>query len=84
MPALTQRLHDLHDLHDHSITEALDEVLAVSLHPVAVMGGHDLPRDSPGYANAVALGQAFGAVPKVRTGVGAGLVSGCGPTGANK
>jgi predicted Rossmann-fold nucleotide-binding protein len=55
LPALAQRLHD------HSITEALNEVLAVSPHPVAVMGGHDLPRHSPGYANAVALGQALGA-----------------------
>ena len=55
LPALAQRLHD------HSITEALDDVLAVSPHPVAVMGGHDLPRDSSGYAHAVALGQALGA-----------------------
>ncbi|HEY4020428.1 MAG TPA: hypothetical protein VGM75_17180, partial [Pseudonocardiaceae bacterium] len=54
LPALAQRLHD------HSITEALGEVLAVSPHPVAVMGGHDLARDSAGYARAVALGQALG------------------------
>ena len=55
LPALAQRLHD------HSITEALEDVLALSPHPVAVMGGHDLARDSAGYARAVALGQALGA-----------------------
>jgi predicted Rossmann-fold nucleotide-binding protein len=55
LPTLAQRLHD------HSITEALEDVLAVSPHPVAVMGGHDLARDSTGYARAVALGQALGA-----------------------
>lgn len=71
LPALAQRLHD------HSITEALDDVLAVSPHPVAVMGGHDLPRDSPGYAHAVALGQALGASPSgftVLTGGGPGAM----------
>ncbi|HEX4225723.1 MAG TPA: hypothetical protein VHZ97_25390 [Pseudonocardiaceae bacterium] len=73
LPALAQRLHD------HSITEALAEVLAVSPHPVAVMGGHDLPRDSPGYARAVALGQALGASATgftVLTGGGPGAMEG--------
>ncbi len=71
LPALAQRLHD------HSITEALGEVLALSPHPVAVMGGHDLARDSAGYANAVALGQALGASPTgftVLTGGGPGAM----------
>ncbi|HEX3780914.1 MAG TPA: hypothetical protein VHX38_14705 [Pseudonocardiaceae bacterium] len=71
LPALAQRLHD------HSITEALGEVLARSPYPVAVMGGHDLARDSAGYANAVALGRALGASPTgftVLTGGGPGAM----------
>jgi predicted Rossmann-fold nucleotide-binding protein len=52
-------LHALAErLHDHSITEALDDVLTGS--PVAVMGGHALARGSQGYRNAVALGAALG------------------------
>jgi predicted Rossmann-fold nucleotide-binding protein len=52
-------LHALAErLHDHSITEALDEVLTGS--PVAVMGGHALARGSDGYRNAVELGAALG------------------------
>ncbi|MFD9699381.1 LOG family protein [Lentzea sp. NPDC059081] len=52
-------LHALAErLHDHSITEALDEILTGS--PVAVMGGHALARGSDGYRNAVELGAALG------------------------
>ncbi|WP_433266146.1 LOG family protein [Actinosynnema sp. CS-041913] len=52
-------LHALAErLHDHAITEALDEVLDGS--PVAVMGGHALGRDTPGYRRAVGLGAALG------------------------
>ncbi|GLZ36267.1 hypothetical protein Lesp02_84540 [Lentzea sp. NBRC 105346] len=52
-------LHALAErLHDHSITEALDDVLTGA--PVAVMGGHALARDSAGYRSAVELGAALG------------------------
>ncbi|SDF61850.1 Predicted Rossmann fold nucleotide-binding protein [Lentzea fradiae] len=52
-------LHALAErLHDHSITEALDDVLTGS--PVAVMGGHALARDTNGYRDAVELGAALG------------------------
>jgi predicted Rossmann-fold nucleotide-binding protein len=52
-------LHALAErLHDHAITEALDEVLTGM--PVAVMGGHALGRDTPGYRAAVDLGVALG------------------------
>ncbi|WP_436492619.1 LOG family protein [Actinokineospora sp. HUAS TT18] len=50
--ALTERLHD------HSISEALADVLTG--HPVAVMGGHALTRDSAGYRDAVRLGITLG------------------------
>jgi predicted Rossmann-fold nucleotide-binding protein len=50
--ALTERLHD------HSISEALGDVLTG--HPVAVMGGHALTRDSTGYREAVELGITLG------------------------
>ncbi len=50
--ALTERLHD------HSISEALAD--AMTGHPVAVMGGHALTRDSPGYRDAVELGVTLG------------------------
>ncbi|HVK24600.1 MAG TPA: hypothetical protein VM677_24840 [Actinokineospora sp.] len=50
--ALTERLHD------HSISEALADVLTG--HPVAVMGGHALTRDSAGYRDAVNLGITLG------------------------
>ncbi|UVS82335.1 LOG family protein [Actinokineospora sp. UTMC 2448] len=52
-------LHALAErLHDHSITTALADVLTG--HPVAVMGGHALVRDTPGYREAVELGRALG------------------------
>jgi predicted Rossmann-fold nucleotide-binding protein len=52
-------LHALAErLHDHSISTALADVLTG--HPVAVMGGHALVRDSAGYRTAVELGQALG------------------------
>ncbi|GGP56799.1 LOG family protein [Saccharothrix coeruleofusca] len=52
-------LHALAErLHDHAITEALGDALTGS--PVAVMGGHALGRDTPGYRRAVALGAALG------------------------
>jgi predicted Rossmann-fold nucleotide-binding protein len=47
-------------LHDHGIAEALHEVLAGAGRPVAVMGGHELARDTPGYRAAVDLGRALG------------------------
>jgi predicted Rossmann-fold nucleotide-binding protein len=47
-------------LHDHGIAEALHDVLADAGGPVAVMGGHELARDSSGYRAAVALGRALG------------------------
>ncbi|MGW5050912.1 LOG family protein [Actinokineospora sp. NPDC004072] len=57
-----QQLDPLHALaerlHDHSISTALADVLTG--HPVAVMGGHALVRDSPGYRDAVELGRALG------------------------
>lgn len=52
-------------LHDHSITEALTELLTDKTAvdgrgPVAVMGGHALARDEPGYRAAARLGIALG------------------------
>jgi predicted Rossmann-fold nucleotide-binding protein len=48
-------------LHDHAITEALAGTLAQNgSPPIAVMGGHALTRDSPGYRAAVELGMAIG------------------------
>ncbi|MGX7824122.1 LOG family protein [Actinokineospora sp. 24-640] len=58
----TQALDPLHAiaerLHDHSITTALSD--ALTGHPVAVMGGHALVRDSEGYREAVELGRRLG------------------------
>ncbi|PPK64560.1 hypothetical protein V5P93_006985 [Actinokineospora auranticolor] len=52
-------LHALAErLHDHSISEALDDVLTGR--PVAVMGGHALTRDSDRYRGAVELGVLLG------------------------
>ena len=52
-------LHALAErLHDHSITTALQDVLTG--HPVAVMGGHALIRDTADYRKAVELGRALG------------------------
>ncbi len=61
-------------LHDHGIAEALRDVLAQAGPPVAVMGGHQLPRDSEGYRAAVALGQALG-----RSRAGFTVLTGGGP-----
>jgi predicted Rossmann-fold nucleotide-binding protein len=63
-------------LHDHSITAALTEVLAkCATGPVAVMGGHALTRDSPGYRSAMELGAALGrAGLTVLTGGGPGVM----------
>jgi predicted Rossmann-fold nucleotide-binding protein len=57
-------LHALAErLHDHAITEALAVELGRDgeAGPIAVMGGHALTRDSPGYRAAVELGMALGA-----------------------
>jgi predicted Rossmann-fold nucleotide-binding protein len=61
-------------LHDHGIAEALRDVLAKAGPPVAVMGGHQLARDSPGYRSAVELGRALG-----RSGTGFTVLTGGGP-----
>jgi predicted Rossmann-fold nucleotide-binding protein len=56
-------LHALAErLHDHAITEALAAELTRNgaAGPIAVMGGHALARDSPGYRAAVELGMAIG------------------------
>ncbi|MFC7618079.1 LOG family protein [Actinokineospora soli] len=67
-------LHALAErLHDHSITSALEDVLTG--HPVAVMGGHALVRDTPGYREAVDLGRALGSAGfTVLTGGGPGAM----------
>jgi predicted Rossmann-fold nucleotide-binding protein len=64
-------------LHDHGIAEALHDVLADAGLPVAVMGGHELTRDSAGYRSAVELGRVLGASPAgftVLTGGGPGAM----------
>ncbi|HEY3750400.1 MAG TPA: hypothetical protein VGL80_14470 [Pseudonocardiaceae bacterium] len=61
-------------LHDHGIAEALHDVLADAGRPVAVMGGHELARDSDGYRAAVELGLALG-----RSGTGFTVLTGGGP-----
>jgi predicted Rossmann-fold nucleotide-binding protein len=48
-------------LHDHGIAEALHDALSGAGMPVAVMGGHELTKDSAGYRAAVDLGRALGA-----------------------
>jgi predicted Rossmann-fold nucleotide-binding protein len=71
LAALSRRLHD------HGIAEALQEVLADTGPPVAVMGGHELSRDAPGYRAAVRLGQVLGHSPAgftVLTGGGPGAM----------
>lgn len=67
-------LHALAEcLHDHYITEALTETLAGA--PVAVMGGHSVARDTPGYRQAVQLGATLGAAGfSVITGGGPGVM----------
>lgn len=46
-------------LHDASIAEALDDLLDLPLRKrsVAIMGGHDVPRDKPIFANVALLAQ---------------------------
>ncbi|HVV21717.1 MAG TPA: hypothetical protein VHF06_19945 [Pseudonocardiaceae bacterium] len=64
-------------LHDHGIAEALHDVLDQAGAPVAVMGGHELARNSDGYRNAVSLGLALGRSPAgftVLTGGGPGAM----------
>lgn len=67
-------------LHDHSITDALAELLTDGATidgrgPVAVMGGHALARDEAGYRSAVELGVALGrAGLTVLTGGGPGAM----------
>jgi predicted Rossmann-fold nucleotide-binding protein len=64
-------------LHDHGITTVLEEMLARAGHPVAVMGGHALTRDSADYRAAVELGRALGRSPAgftVLTGGGPGAM----------
>jgi predicted Rossmann-fold nucleotide-binding protein len=68
LDALSRRLHD------HGIAEALDDVLAEAGPPVAVMGGHELARDSAGYRSAVALGRTLG-----RSATGFTVLTGGGP-----
>lgn len=73
-------LHALAErLHDHSITEALDDVLDAARTagrpaPVAVMGGHALDRDSAGYRAAAQLGRTLG-----RSTAGFTVLTGGGP-----
>jgi predicted Rossmann-fold nucleotide-binding protein len=61
-------------LHDHGIAEALHDVLADAGRPVAVMGGHELTRDSAGYRAAAELGRALG-----RSRAGFTVLTGGGP-----
>jgi len=61
-------------LHDHGIAEALTDVLATAGPPVAVMGGHELARDTAGYRAAVRLGQTLG-----RSSAGFTVLTGGGP-----
>ncbi|HKN96647.1 MAG TPA: hypothetical protein VJX10_05995 [Pseudonocardiaceae bacterium] len=64
-------------LHDHGIAEALHDMLAGAGRPVAVMGGHELTRDSAGYRAAAELGRALGRSPAgftVLTGGGPGAM----------
>lgn len=68
LDALSRRLHD------HGIAEALNDLLADAGPPVAVMGGHELARDSAGYRSAVALGRTLG-----RSASGFTVLTGGGP-----
>jgi predicted Rossmann-fold nucleotide-binding protein len=60
-------------LHDHAIDEALTSWVA-GRHLVGVMGGHDLDRSSPGYADAARLGRLLGSSHVVATGGGPGAM----------
>ena len=65
--ALTQVLHD----------HAIDLALAAWVRPrhvVGVMGGHNVRRDEPGYADAARLGRLLGATHVVATGGGPGAM----------
>jgi predicted Rossmann-fold nucleotide-binding protein len=71
--------HDLYALlaqalHDLSVDDALGEAVA-GRRVVGVMGGHDLPRDSTGYADAARLGRSLSAAGlTVATGGGPGAM----------
>jgi predicted Rossmann-fold nucleotide-binding protein len=60
-------------LHDHAIDEALTTWMT-GRHLVGVMGGHDLDRSSPGYADAARLGWMLGQRYVVATGGGPGAM----------
>ena len=60
-------------LHDHAIDEALTGWIT-GRHLVGVMGGHDLDRSSPGYADAARLGWMLGQQHVVATGGGPGAM----------
>ncbi len=71
--------HDLRamlvqSLHDFSVDDALDEFVA-GRRLVGMMGGHDLPRGSDGYADAARLGRSLSAMGlTVATGGGPGAM----------
>jgi predicted Rossmann-fold nucleotide-binding protein len=60
-------------LHDHAIDEALTSWVT-GRRLVGVMGGHDLDRSSPGYADAARLGWMLGQSHVVATGGGPGAM----------
>ena len=60
-------------LHDHAIDQALTGWLA-GRHLIGVMGGHDLLRGEPAYADAARLGALLGASRTVATGGGPGAM----------
>src|SRR5690349_1286280 len=60
-------------LHDHAIDEALTRWLNGG-HLVGVMGGHDLRRGEPAYADAARLGVLLGRTHVVATGGGPGAM----------
>jgi len=53
LESLAQRIHD------HAIDDALDEFLASHEKVVAIMGGHSLKRDDPGYATVARLARSL-------------------------
>jgi predicted Rossmann-fold nucleotide-binding protein len=60
-------------LHDHAVDEALTGWLS-GRHLVGVMGGHDLQRGEPSYADAAQLGTLLGRAHVVATGGGPGAM----------
>jgi predicted Rossmann-fold nucleotide-binding protein len=60
-------------LHDHAVDQALTRWLA-GRHLIGVMGGHDLLRDEPRYADAARLGALLGATRTIATGGGPGAM----------